>query len=79
MMSNNKKIKKRATCKIWSVIRFLKARNMKPADLHCQLCEVYGEHAMSDSVVRRWVRRENIYDDLQSGDHLWLMKIWCMQ
>jgi hypothetical protein len=55
-----------------SVIRFLNARNTNPADIHCQLCEVYGEHAMSDSIVRRWVRhfnegRENVNDDLRSG------------
>jgi hypothetical protein len=53
-------------------ICFLYARNMKPADIHHQLCEVYGEHAMSDSMVRRWVRhfnegRENVHDDPQSG------------
>jgi hypothetical protein len=36
-----------------SVIRFLNTRNMKPADIHRQLCEVYGEHAVSDSMVRR--------------------------
>jgi hypothetical protein len=28
---------------------------MKPADIR-QLCEVYGEHAMNDSMVKRWVR-----------------------
>jgi hypothetical protein len=55
-----------------SVIRFLSARNMKPADIHRQLCEAYREHAMSDSLVRRWVRhftvrRENVHDDLRSG------------
>jgi transposase-like protein len=51
-----------------SVIRFLNARNMKPADIHRQLCEVYREHAMIDSTVRSWVRqfnegRENVHDD----------------
>jgi transposase len=45
---------------------------MKPADIHRQLCEVYGEHAKSDSVVRRWVRhfkegRENVHDNPRSG------------
>jgi hypothetical protein len=44
-----KKTEKPAAC-------FLNARNMKPADIHCQLCEVYGEHATSDSVVKTWVR-----------------------
>jgi hypothetical protein len=45
---------------------------MKPADIHRQLCEVYGEHAISDSMIRRWVRhfnevRENVYYDPRSG------------
>jgi transposase len=45
---------------------------MKPVDIHRQLCEVYGEHAISDSMVRRWVRhfnegRENVQDDPRSG------------
>jgi transposase len=45
---------------------------MKLADIHRQLCEVYGEHAMSDSVVRRWVRHfdercENVHDYPRSG------------
>jgi hypothetical protein len=55
-----------------SVIRFLNARNLKPADIHRQLCEVYEEHAVSDSMVRRGVRhfnewRENMHDDPRSG------------
>jgi transposase len=67
-----KKIEKPATCEMQSVIRFLNARNMKLAEIHHQLCEVYGEHAMSDSMVRRWVRhfnegRENVHDDPWSG------------
>jgi TFIIF-interacting CTD phosphatase-like protein len=45
---------------------------MKLADIRLQLCEVYEKHAMSDSMVRRWMRhfnegRENAHDDLQSG------------
>jgi hypothetical protein len=44
---------------------------MKPADIH-QLCEVYGEHAMSDLMLRRWWRhfnegRKNVHDDPRSG------------
>jgi len=54
------------------VIRFLNAKNMTPAEIHRQLCDVYGEHAMSSSTVRRWVRlfnegRENFHDDPRSG------------
>jgi transposase len=67
-----KKIDKRAACEMRSVIRFLHARNMNSADIHRQLCEVYGEYAMSDSTVRRWVRhfnegRENVRGDPRSG------------
>jgi len=45
---------------------------MTQAEIHRQLCDVYGEHAMSTSMVWRWVRlfnegRENAHDDLQSG------------
>jgi hypothetical protein len=64
------KIGKPAACEIQSIIHFLNARNIKPADIHHQLCE--GEHAMSDSMVRRWVRHfnegcENVHDDPRCG------------
>ena len=29
------------------------ARNVKPADIHGQIREVYGENAMSDRMVRK--------------------------
>jgi hypothetical protein len=51
--------RKPTTREMHSVICFLNARNMKLADSHRQFCEVYGEHAMSDSVVQRWVRHIN--------------------
>jgi predicted RNA-binding protein (virulence factor B family) len=54
-----KKIEKPATCDMRSVIHFLNARNMKPADIHRQLHEVCGKHAMIDSMVRIWVRHFN--------------------
>ncbi|KAJ4431343.1 hypothetical protein ANN_19940 [Periplaneta americana] len=46
-------------CEMRSVIRFLNARNIKPADIHHQLCEVYGDDAISDGMIRRWVRKFN--------------------
>jgi hypothetical protein len=66
-----KKIEKPAVCEMLSVIHFLNARNMNPADIHRQLCEAYGEYAMSDSMTR-CVRHfneghENVHDDRQSG------------
>ena len=61
-----------AACEMWSVIRFLNAKNKKLAEIRHQLCDAYEEHAMSSSMVRRWVRLfneepENVHDDLRSG------------
>jgi hypothetical protein len=73
-----------AAYEMQSVIHFLNARNMKPGYIHCHLCEVHGEHAISDSLVWRWVRNfneghENVHDDRRVANHLWLMKIWWVQ
>jgi DNA-binding transcriptional MerR regulator len=66
-----KKIVNPATCEMQSVIRFLNVKNMTLAEIR-QLCDVYGEHAMSSSMVWRWVQLFNegceiVYDDPQSG------------
>jgi len=50
-----KKIENPTACELWSVIHFLNVKNMKLAEIHRQLCDVYGEHAMSSSMVQRWV------------------------
>ena len=68
------RIENPADCEIRAVIRFLQAKNIQPADIHRQVCEVYGEGAMSDSVVRRWCRqfesgRDIGHDDKRSGRH----------
>ena len=67
-----KKIENPAAREMRPVIRFLNAKNMAPAEIHRQLCDVYGEHAASSSMVRRWVRlfnerRGNVHDDPRSG------------
>jgi len=67
-----KEIENPAACEMRSVIRFLNAKNMTPAEILRQLCDVYGEHVMSSSMVRRWVRLfnegcENVHDDPRSG------------
>jgi len=61
-----------ADCEIRSVIRFLNARNVLPSEIHYQICQVYGDNAMSDGMVRKWVRmfnegRENVQDEARSG------------
>ena len=66
-----KVIDRPADCEIRSVFRFLNARNVKPADIHRQICEVFGENAMSDGMVRKWVRkfkegRDNVHEEPRS-------------
>ena len=61
-----------ADCEMRSVIRFLNARNVLPSEIHHQICQVYGDNAMSDGMIRKWVRmfnegRENLYDEVRSG------------
>ena len=45
---------------------------MLPSEIHHHICQVYGENAMSDGMVRKWVRmfnegRENVHDEARSG------------
>ena len=47
-----KTIEGNADCEIRSVIRFLDARNVLPSEIHHQNCQVYGDNAMSDGMVR---------------------------
>jgi len=63
-----KTIEGAANCEIRSVIHFLKARNVLLSDIHHQICQVYGDNAMSDGMVRKWVQmfnegRENVHDE----------------
>ena len=44
---------------------------MLPSENHHQICQVYGDIAMSDGMVRKWVRmfnegRENVHDVARS-------------
>ncbi|GBN44865.1 hypothetical protein AVEN_61966-1 [Araneus ventricosus] len=60
-------IESHVSCEVLSVIR-----NLSAADIHRQVCEVYGATAMCDGKVRKWVRdvkagRDNVHDDSRSG------------
>jgi len=51
---------------------FLNTRNVLPSEIHHQICQVYGDSAMSDGMVRKWVQmfnegQENVHDEAQSG------------
>jgi len=66
-----KTIEGAADCEIRSVIRFLNARNVLPSEIHHQMCQVYGDNAMSDGMDRKWVGmfnegRENVHDEARS-------------
>ncbi|GBL84139.1 hypothetical protein AVEN_118554-1 [Araneus ventricosus] len=59
-----------ADCEVHSVIRFLNAKKVKPAEIHRQLVEIYGENVMTDGMVRKWVRQFNgghTIDEARSG------------
>jgi hypothetical protein len=45
-----------ADCEVRSVIRFLNAKKVRPAEIHRQLVKVYGEGVMNDGNVRKWCR-----------------------
>jgi len=67
-----KAIEGAADCEIRSAIRFLNARNVLPSEIHHQISKVYGDNAMSDGMVRKWVRmfnegRENVHEEARSG------------
>jgi len=43
-----------------------------PSEIHHQICQVYGDKAMSDGMVKKWVRMfneglENVHDEARSG------------
>jgi len=68
-----KTIEGAADCEIQSVLRFLNARNMLPSEIHHQICQLYGDNAMSDGMARKWVQmfsegRENMHDEARSGN-----------
>jgi len=67
-----KKTENPATREMRPVIRFLNVKNMTPAEIRRQPCDVYAENAMISSMVRRWVQlfnegRENVHADPRSG------------
>ena len=44
---------------------------MLPSEIHHQICQMYGDNAMSDGMVRKWFRmfngRENVHGEARSG------------
>jgi hypothetical protein len=50
------KIENSGSCEIRPGIKFLNIKNIRPAEIFREVCEVYRENAMSDGMVRRWCR-----------------------
>ena len=48
-----------ADCEIQSIIRFLNARKVLTCEIHHQICRASSGNAMSDGMVRKWVRMFN--------------------
>jgi len=66
-----------------SAIRFSKAWNVLPSGIHHQICQVYGDNAMSDGMVRKWVRmfnegREKVHDGACRGRSSLMNDNWCV-
>jgi hypothetical protein len=64
----NSNIENHNTCEVWSVIRFLNAKNFRPVEIHRQIVEVCGEGAMNEGNVRKWCPlfnegMINVYDE----------------
>jgi hypothetical protein len=43
-----------SSCEIQAVIHFLHARNMSAAEIHRELCALYGQNVMSEGTVGQW-------------------------
>jgi hypothetical protein len=44
------------SCEIGAFILFLHAKNMSAAEMHLELCAVYGQSVISEGTVRQWCR-----------------------
>jgi hypothetical protein len=49
-------IDNRACCEIRPVIRFLYAKNMSAAEIHRELCAVYGQNIVREGNIRQGCR-----------------------
>jgi len=52
---------------------FFNTRNVLLSEIHHQICQVYGDNAMSDGMVKKWVQmfnegRENVHNEARSGE-----------
>jgi hypothetical protein len=48
-----------ASCKICTVIGFLRAKNMIPAEMHHESCMVCSQNVTTERTERQWCRMSN--------------------
>ena len=68
----NAPISNPADCEVRGVVRFLRAENVTPSEIHRRLVAVYGEHVMNAVSVRKWCTmfrngRTDVHDAERSG------------
>jgi transposase len=61
-----------ASCEIRAVICFPHTKNMSAAEIHHELCTVYGQNVMSEGTVRQWCEmfkdgQTNVHEEERSG------------
>jgi transposase len=61
-----------ASCEFRAVVHFLHAKDMSAAEIHRELCAVYGRNVTSGGTVRPWCRmfkdgRTHVRDEERSG------------
>jgi hypothetical protein len=44
------------SCEIRALIRFFHAKNINAAEIHRELCVVYGQNVVSEGTERQWCR-----------------------
>jgi hypothetical protein len=67
-----------ASCEVHAVIHFLHTEGQSAAEIHHQLCHVYGDNVMNDSCVREWCIKfmdgcTDVHDKVGQGQHTIVM------
>jgi hypothetical protein len=60
-----------ASCEFRTVIRILRAKNKSGAEIHRELCAIYGQNVMSEGTVRQWC---SLFSDGRTNEQMFMMK-----
>jgi len=79
-----KRVEGATDCEIRFVIRFLNTTNVLPSEIHHQICQVCGDNAITDGMVRKWVPTfngggETMHDEVRSRRPSLVNEIWCIR